>query len=136
MKIRKVIAREIIDSRGNPTIEVDVVLSGGPVGRAAAPSGASTGAHEAWELRDRNNKRYGGKGVQKAVDNVNKVIGPRLVGKEVSDQKKLDQILLDLDGTANKKRLGANALIATSLAIAKVAAVGAEVPLVSFVRRA
>jgi enolase len=132
MKIKKVIAREIIDSRGNPTVEVDVVLAGGAVGRATAPSGASTGAHEAWELRDRSNKRYGGKGVQKAVDNVNKVIGPRLVGKDASEQKKLDQTLLDLDGTANKKRLGANALIATSLAIAKAAAVGASVPLYRF----
>ena len=129
MKIRKVIAREVIDSRGNPTVEVDVVLSSGDVGRAAAPSGASTGAHEAWELRDRSNKRYGGKGVQKAVENVNKVISPRLTGKDVSDQRKLDHILLDLDGTSNKKRLGANALIATSLAIAKAAAVAAEVPL-------
>lgn len=129
MKIKKVIAREVIDSRGNPTIEVDIILSGGAIGRAAAPSGASTGTHEAWELRDRSNKRYGGKGVQKAVDNVNKVIGPRLVGKDASDQKKLDQTLLDLDGTPNKKRLGANALIATSLAIAKAAAAGAAVPL-------
>ncbi|MBM4256086.1 MAG: phosphopyruvate hydratase [Deltaproteobacteria bacterium] len=129
MKIKKVIAREVIDSRGNPTVEVDVVLSSGAVGRAAAPSGASTGAHEAWELRDRSNKRYGGKGVQKAVDNVNKVIGPRLAGKDASAQQKLDHVLLDLDGTANKKRLGANALIATSLAIAKAAAAGAAVPL-------
>jgi len=129
MKIRKVIAREVIDSRGNPTVEVDVVLSSGAMGRAAAPSGASTGAHEAWELRDRGNKRYGGKGVQKAVANVNKVIGPRLAGKDASDQRKLDQILLDLDGTPNKKRLGANALIATSLAIAKAAAAAAKVPL-------
>lgn len=132
MKIKKVIAREIIDSRGNPTVEVDVVLAGGAVGRATAPSGASTGAHEAWELRDRSNKRYGGKGVQKAVDNVNKVIGPRLVGKDAGEQRKLDQMLLELDGTANKKRLGANALIATSLAIAKAAAVGAAVPLYRF----
>ena len=91
MKIRKVIAREIIDSRGNPTIEVYVVLTGGIVGRAAAPSGASTGAHEAWELRDRDKKRYGGKGVQKAVDNVNGASRPRLLGKEVRDQKKLDR---------------------------------------------
>ena len=129
MKIKKVLAREVIDSRGNPTIEVDVLLAKGAMGRAAAPSGASTGAHEAWELRDLSNKRYGGKGVQKAVDNVNKVIGPRLTGKDVSEQKKLDQTLLDLDGTPNKKRLGANALIATSLAIAKAAAVAAGMPL-------
>ena len=129
MKIKKVIGREILDSRGNPTVEVDVLLAGGLCGRAAAPSGASTGAHEAWELRDRSNKRYGGKGVQKAVHNVNHLIGPALVGKEVGDQKKLDQLLLDLDGTSNKKRLGANALIATSLAVAKAAAAAAGIPL-------
>jgi enolase len=129
MKIKKVIGREILDSRGNPTVEVDVLLAGGLCGRATAPSGASTGAHEAWELRDRSNKRYGGKGVQKAVQNVNRIIGPALVGKEVGDQNKLDQLLLDLDGTPNKKRLGANALIATSLAVAKAAAVAAGVPL-------
>jgi len=132
MKIKKVIGREILDSRGNPTVEVDVILASGLSGRATAPSGASTGAHEAWELRDRSNKRYGGKGVQKAVNNVNRIIGPRLVGKEVSEQKKLDQLLLDLDGTNNKKRLGANALIATSLAIAKAAAAAAGVPLYRF----
>jgi enolase len=132
MKIKKVIGREILDSRGNPTVEVDVILSSGISGRAAAPSGASTGAHEAWELRDRSNNRYGGKGVQKAVNNVNRLIGPRLVGKEAGEQKKLDQLLLDLDGTSNKKRLGANALIATSLAIAKAAAAAAGIPLYRF----
>jgi len=129
MKIKKVIGREILDSRGNPTVEVDVVLANGAMGRAAAPSGASTGTHEAWELRDRSKKRYGGKGVQKAVDNVNKVIAHKLVGKDASEQKKLDQLLLGLDGTSNKKRLGANALIATSLAIAKAAAAAAGVSL-------
>jgi enolase len=129
MKIKKVLGREILDSRGNPTVEVDVLLAGGVYGRAAAPSGASTGAHEAWELRDRSKKRYSGKGVQKAVDKVNRVIGPRLVGKDAGEQKKLDQLLLELDGTVNKKRLGANALIATSLAIAKAAAAAAGIPL-------
>jgi len=129
MKIKKVRGREILDSRGNPTIEVDVILTGGVYGRAAAPSGASTGAHEAWELRDRSKKRYNGKGVQKAVDNVNRVIAPCLVGKDAGEQKELDQLLLELDGTTNKKRLGANALIATSLAIAKAAAAAAGVPL-------
>lgn len=129
VKIKRVVGREILDSRGNPTVEVDVVLTGGAIGRAAAPSGASTGAHEAWELRDRSKKRYGGKGVQKAVDNVNRIIAPRLVGKDASDQQRLDLILLELDGTANKKRLGANALIATSLAIAKAAAAAAGVSL-------
>jgi enolase len=129
VKIKRVIGREILDSRGNPTVEVDVILSEGVLGRAAAPSGASTGAHEAWELRDRNKKRYGGKGVQKAVDHVNRIIAPRLVGQDASRQQHLDQLLLELDGTPNKKRLGANALIATSLAIAKAAAVGAGLPL-------
>jgi enolase len=129
MKITKVRGREILDSRGNPTVEVDIILTGGVSGRAAAPSGASTGAHEAWELRDRGAKRYGGKGVQKAVDNVNRVIAPRLTGKDAGNQQKLDQLLLELYGTANKKRLGANAMIATSLALAKAAAAAAHVPL-------
>lgn len=129
MKIKKVIGREILDSRGNPTVEVDVILTSGAVGRAAAPSGASTGAHEAWELRDLSKKRYNGKGVQKAIDNVNRQIAPQLVGKNVEEQKKLDALLLELDGTENKKRLGANALIATSLAIAKAAATAAGKPL-------
>lgn len=129
MKIKKVIGREILDSRGNPTIEVDVLLANGGYGRAAAPSGASTGAHEAWELRDQSKKRYNGKGVEKAVDNVNRLIAPQLVGKNVEEQKKLDQLMLDLDGTANKKRLGANAMIATSLALAKATAAAAGLPL-------
>src|SRR5438093_1989891 len=129
MKIKKVLGREILDSRGNPTVEVDVILGGGVCGRAAAPSGASTGAHEAWELRDRGQKRYGGRGVQKAVDNVNRVIAPRLVGKDAGAQEQLDHLLLELDGTENKKRLGANALIATSLAVAKAAAAATGVPL-------
>jgi len=132
VKIKKVIGREILDSRGNPTVEVDVILTGGARGRATAPSGASTGAHEAWELRDRNKKRYGGKGAQKAVDHVNRIIAPRLTGKDAGDQQRLDAILLELDGTANKKRLGANALIATSLAIAKAAAAAEGVSLYRF----
>lgn len=125
MKIKKILGREILDSRGNPTIEVDVYLANGLYGRAAAPSGASTGAHEAWELRDLGKKRYNGKGVHKAVDNVNRVIAPKLVGKNVEEQRKLDHLLLELDGTENKKRLGANAMIATSLALAKAAAAAA-----------
>lgn len=129
MKIKKVLGREILDSRGNPTVEVDVILANGAYGRAAAPSGASTGAHEAWELRDQSKKRYNGKGVEKAVENVNRLIAPKLVGKNVEEQETLDQLMLDLDGTANKKRLGANAMIATSLAIAKAAAVAAGIPL-------
>ena len=129
MKIKKIIGREILDSRGNPTVEVDVILTNGAYGRAAAPSGASTGAHEAWELRDQGKKRYNGKGVHKAVDNVNLRIAPRLTGRQVEDQKKMDTLLLELDGTENKKRLGANAMIATSLAIAKAAAAAVGEPL-------
>ena len=132
MKIRKIIGREILDSRGNPTVEVEVSLMDGACGRAAAPSGASTGAHEAWELRDRSRKRYRGKGVQKATARVNEHIGRRLKGKDASDQHTIDQLLLDLDGTANKKRMGANALIATSLAVAKAAAASAGQPLYRF----
>ena len=132
MKIKKIVGREILDSRGNPTVEVDVLLSDGAFGRAAAPSGASTGAHEAWELRDRAKKRYGGKGVQKAVAQVNQHIARRLKGQDASDQQHIDQLLLDLDGTANKKRLGANAMIATSLAVAKAAAASAGRPLYRF----
>lgn len=129
MKIKKIIGREILDSRGNPTVEVDVLLANGACGRAAAPSGASTGAHEAWELRDQGKKRYNGKGVQKAVENITRVIAPKLAGKNVEEQKKIDQLLLELDGTPNKKRLGANAMIATSLAVAKAAAAAAGMPL-------
>ena len=129
MKIKTVRGREILDSRGNPTVEVDVTLSNGLVGRAAAPSGASTGTHEAWELRDRSKKRYGGKGVQKAVENINTLISRAIVGHDVSDQTGLDQLMCELDGTPNKKRLGANAMIATSLAIAKAAASTASIPL-------
>ena len=132
MKIRKIIGREILDSRGNPTVEVEVILVDGACGRAAAPSGASTGAHEAWELRDRARKRYRGKGVQKATAQVNEHIARRLKGKDASDQLAIDQLLLELDGTANKKRMGANALIATSLAVAKAAAASAGQPLYRF----
>ena len=132
MKIRKIIGREILDSRGNPTVEVEVRLADGALGRAAAPSGASTGAHEAWELRDRARKRYRGKGVQKATAQVNEHLARRLKGKDASDQRAIDQLLLDLDGTANKKRLGANALIATSLAVAKAMAASAGSRCIAF----
>ena len=132
MKIKKVSGREILNSRGNPTVEVDVTLADGTCGRAAAPSGASTGAHEAWELRDRTKKRYNGKGVQKAAKHINDQIARRLKGKDAGDQQAIDQLLLDLDGTVNKKRLGANALIATSLAVAKAAAASAGRPLYRF----
>lgn len=122
-------AREILDSRGNPTVEVDVRLAGGAVGRAAVPSGASTGEHEAWELRDGDKSRYLGKGVLKAVDNVNDIIAPELVGMRVTDQVYLDHLLVNLDGTPNKARLGANAILGVSLALARAAAQQLGVPL-------
>ena len=126
--IAAIVGREIIDSRGNPTVEVDVALEGGHFGRAAVPSGASTGAHEAHELRD-GGKRYGGKGVKKAVEAVNGEIAKALKGKDVEDQRGLDQLLRDLDGTATKKRLGANAILGVSLAAAMAAAAAHKLPL-------
>jgi enolase len=128
VKIQKVTAREILDSRGNPTVEVDVVLRNGALGRAAVPSGASTGEHEAIELRD-GGKRYAGKGVRKAVANVNTVIAPKLRGRDARRQEAIDKLLIDLDGTASKRRLGANALLGVSLAVAKAAAAAAGEPL-------
>ena len=126
-------AREIMDSRGNPTIEVDVTLEDGSMGRAAVPSGASTGAHEAVELRDGDKKRFGGKGVQKAVASVNRDIFEALSGLEAEDQVKLDEIMIALDGTHNKARLGANAILGVSLAIAKAAADASGLPLYRYV---
>jgi enolase len=123
------LAREILDSRGNPTVEAEVTLAGGEVGRAAVPSGASTGEHEAVELRDGNKKRYGGKGVLKAVRNVNEIIAPAIEGLDALDQAEIDSILIDLDGTQTKSKLGANALLAVSLANARAAAAFMEVPL-------
>jgi enolase len=120
--ISKVVAREILDSRGNPTVEVDVRLEGGAFGRAAVPSGASTGEHEAWELRDGDKKRYGGKGVTNAVRSVNETIAREIVGIDALDQVKLDRRLIDLDGSPNKRNLGANALLGVSLANAHAAA--------------
>src|SRR5712692_692631 len=120
--IQAVMAREILDSRGNPTIEVDVRLERGALGRAAVPSGASTGEHEAWELRDGEKKRYGGKGVTRAVANVNDKIAPALNGWNARDEGKIDNQLIELDGTPNKKNLGANALLGVSLAVAHAAA--------------
>ncbi|MBI3345073.1 MAG: phosphopyruvate hydratase [Gammaproteobacteria bacterium] len=128
-KIKEVRAREIIDSRGNPTVEVDVVTESGAHGRAAAPSGASTGSREAIELRDNDPKRYGGKGVQKAVANVNTELRSALCGLEVTAQSHLDQRMIELDGTPNKARLGANAILAVSLAAAHAAAREARMPL-------
>jgi enolase len=132
-EIADIFAREILDSRGNPTVEVDVVLETGTMGRAAVPSGASTGKHEAVELRDGDKKRYGGKGVRKAVEAVNGEIFEALSGMEVEDQLSLDQAMIDLDGTANKARLGANAILGVSLAAAKAAAAGAGLPLYAYV---
>ncbi len=114
-----IVAREILDSRGNPTVEVDVELASGAKGRAAVPSGASTGAHEAVELRDGDARRYGGKGVLKALENIETEILPTLQGAESSDQIDIDNAMIDLDGTPNKSRLGANAILGVSLAIAK-----------------
>ena len=125
-------AREILDSRGNPTVEVDVFLEDGAFGRAAVPSGASTGAHEMLELRD-GGDRYGGKGVQKAVDGVNGDIFDALSGAEAEDQRNIDQILLDLDGTENKARLGANAILGASLAVARAAAESHDLPLYAYI---
>jgi enolase len=120
--IRNIVAREILDSRGNPTIEVDVRLERGTLGRALVPSGASTGEHEAWELRDGDKTRFGGKGVKKAVANVNDKIAPALKGWDARDQQKIDNKLIELDGTPNKRNLGANALLGVSLAVAHAAA--------------
>jgi len=127
--IIEVHAREILDSRGNPTVEADVVLSSGARGRAAVPSGASTGEHEAAELRDGDPKRYGGKGVQQAVRNVNEVLGPRLEGMDAADQLGVDGELMEADGTPNKAKLGANAILAVSLAVARAAAEDVGFPL-------
>jgi enolase len=127
--IVEVRAREILDSRGNPTVEVDVLLDDGSLGRAAVPSGASTGVHEAIELRDTKAKRYLGKGVAGAVRNVNEVIAPEVLGMDAAQQEELDQVMIELDGTANKRKLGANAILGVSLAAAKAAADSAGLPL-------
>ncbi len=128
-RITEIRAREILDSRGNPTIEVDVRLEGGALGRAAVPSGASTGEHEAWELRDGDKKRFAGKGVRRAVTNVNNRIAPLLNGWDARDQAKIDNALIALDGTPNKGNLGANALLGVSLAVARAAAAAENLPL-------
>ena len=133
MKIEKIIAREILDSRGNPTVEVDVVLENGVLGRAAVPSGASTGENEALELRDGDKGRYLGKGVQKAVKNVNEVIAPALKGDCVFGQRAIDYKMLALDGTATKSKLGANAILGVSLAVAKAAANALGLPLYRYI---
>lgn len=133
MKIEKIVGREILDSRGNPTVEVDVVLESGIVGRASVPSGASTGENEAIELRDGDKKRYLGKGVQKAVENINKVIAPKLIGKSALDQRGIDKAMLNLDGTKTKSNLGANAILGVSLAVAKAGAAYLDLPLYQYI---
>src|SRR5690606_15927980 len=121
--------RQVLDSRGNPTVEVEVHIGDGVSGRAIVPSGASTGEHEAIELRDGDKKVYMGKGVQKAVDNINDVIAPELIGLDVRDQEYIDALMIEIDGTENKKKLGANAMLGVSIAAARAAAEGTGVPL-------
>ena len=133
MKIEKVHAREIIDSRGNPTVEVEVTLENGVMGRASVPSGASTGENEALELRDGDKKRFGGKGVLKAVENVNDIIAPELKGFRVTDQRTIDYMMLALDGTPTKSKLGANAILGVSLAVAQTAAKALDMPLYRYI---
>ena len=129
MHIVKIIGREILDSRGNPTVEVDVHLASGIIGRAAVPSGASTGEHEALELRDGDKGRYLGKGTLKAVENVNNVIAPALYGMSALNQREIDLKMIELDGTKTKSNLGANAILGVSLAVAKAAANYLDIPL-------
>jgi enolase len=131
--IADILAREILDSRGNPTVEVDVVLESGIVGRAAVPSGASTGEHEAIELRDKDEKRFLGKGVLNAVKNVNEEIADNLIGLDATDQISIDQIMLDLDGTPNKSKFGANAILGVSMAVARAAAEVLDLPLYQYI---
>jgi len=131
--IEIVIAREILDSRGNPTVEVEVGLTDGAFGRAAVPSGASTGEYEAVELRDKSKKRYGGKGVEGAVRNVNDILGPAIIGMDAEDQRLIDKVLIELDGTPNKGKLGANAILGVSLAVARAAADSLCVPLYRYI---
>jgi enolase len=131
--IAEIFARQILDSRGNPTVEVDVITNEGAVGRAAVPSGASTGVHEAVELRDNDKKVYLGKGVLKAVENVNDIIAPELEGYDVADQTGIDELMIQLDGSENKSKLGANATLAVSMAVAKAAAEEASLPLFRYV---
>jgi len=132
-KIEKTIAREILDSRGNPTVEVDIVLDGGTIGRAAVPSGASTGRHEACELRDGDPKRYLGRGVTKAVNNVTEKIGPKIKGMDPSEQENIDNLMIELDGSDNKRNLGANSILGVSIAIARAAASASNKPVYKYI---
>src|SRR5437588_5700647 len=129
MSIEIIHGRQVLDSRGNPTVEVDVILDDGSAGRAAVPSGASTGEHEAVELRDDDKKKWLGKGVCKAVDNVNSKIAPELIGLDPRDQEAIDNLMIELDGTPNKSKLGANAILGVSMAVAKAAAAASGLPL-------
>ena len=131
--IEHIMAREVLDSRGNPTVEVEASLEGGAWGRVIVPSGASTGEHEAVELRDGDPKRFGGKGVLKAVANITEVIGPEVVELDALDQVYIDKLLCELDGTPNKGKLGANAILGVSLAIAKAAAAELHLPLYQYI---
>ena len=131
MEITRVVGREILDSRGNPTVEADVYLSDGSMGRAAVPSGASTGEHEAVELRDGDETRYMGKGTLRAVENIETGIAPQIGGMDASAQSAIDAFLIELDGTENKSKLGANAILAVSMAVARAAAASFKMPLVS-----
>ena len=133
MKIKTIKGREILDSRGNPTIEVDVTLENGVIGRASVPSGASTGENEALELRDRDRSRYGGKGVLRAVKHIHEHLAPALIGMDVTDQRGIDQRMRDLDGTSTKSNLGANAILGVSLAVARAAALAQGVPLYRYI---
>jgi len=131
MRIEKIHAREVLDSRGNPTVEVDCVLTSGLRGRSIVPSGASTGEHEALELRDGDKKRFLGKGVLKAVKNVNDIIAPALIGQDATLQSHIDQMMISMDGTKNKAKLGANAILGVSMAVARAAAESHGLPLLS-----
>src|SRR5437867_437055 len=133
MRIEKIKAREVLDSRGNPTVEVDCMLEGGVRGRSIVPSGASTGEHEALELRDGDKKRYLGKGVLKAVTNVNAVIAPELIGQDATLQSHIDQLMISMDGTKNKSKLGANAMLGVSMAVARAAAQSHQLPLYRYI---
>src|SRR3990167_10565759 len=134
-KIKSIRALEILDSRGNPTIRVKVELNNGSVGVSSVPSGASTGSHEALELRDGDKKRYGGKGVLKAVNNVNKIIAPKLIGQDPIKQRQIDKLMISLDGTENKSKLGANAILGVSLATAQAGAMSLGLPLYKYLRK-
>src|SRR6185436_19604365 len=133
MRIQKIHGREVLDSRGNPTVEVDCVLESGAVGRAIVPSGASTGEHEALELRDGDKKRYLGKGVLKAVANVNEKLAPALAGKDATQQSQIDMLMQTMDGTKNKSTLGANAMLGVSMAVARAGAIAQGVPLFRYI---